>query len=69
MIESNELAELIRKTPTEELAKKLITTANKAGGKDNSTVIAFKIDELPISFPSKYSVFRLFKQLSYYLCK
>ncbi len=61
MIKSEEVENLIKNTPVDKLAKILVDKANKAGGNDNSTVIAFKVTEFPIIFPSKFSIPRIFK--------
>lgn len=37
------------------VAKGLVASANAAGGPDNSTVVAIRIDEVPLRFPPKIS--------------
>lgn len=64
MMDCEKLESLIKTTPTKKLASTLINTANEAGGKDNSTAIAFKIKDLPIEFPSMFSLTRLIKLFS-----
>ena len=66
MIESKKIDLLIKSTSPENLANILVDTSNHAGGNDNSTVIAFKLDELPIEYPSKFSISRLVKLLNNY---
>ncbi len=63
MIECEEMEHIIKTTPTEKLAKTLISNANAGGGKDNSTVIALKITDFPLKIPSPYSPRRIFKLL------
>ena len=54
---------LIKCNSPETLASKLVDASNEAGGNDNSTVIAFKLDEMPITFPSMFSISRILKSL------
>ncbi len=63
MMDSEDIERLIKNTSPENLASTLIDAANKAGGNDNSTVVAFKLDQVPVSFPSKFSLARIFKLL------
>ena len=63
MIDSEVIEQLIKDTSPENMANTLIDAANKAGGNDNSTVVAFKLDQVPISFPSRFSLSRIFKLL------
>lgn len=42
-------------------ATKLVDAANKAGGKDNSTAIVFEISQLPVAFPSRFSLNRIWQ--------
>lgn len=60
---------LIKNTSSEKLADTLVEKANSSGGDDNSTVVAFKLDELPIRFPSSFSLSRVFKFFSQILSK
>ncbi|MBF0408070.1 MAG: serine/threonine-protein phosphatase [Candidatus Riflebacteria bacterium] len=39
-------------------AELLVDKANQAGGVDNSTAVIFKINEIPVNFPAKFSVER-----------
>lgn len=61
MLDCEKIEEIIKTTATEKLANKLIEEANKAGGNDNSTVIAFKINSIPIKIPSLFSFSRILK--------
>lgn len=63
MIECDEMERIIKTTPTEKLARTLISNANAGGGKDNSTVIALSITDFPLKIPSPYSPRRIFKLL------
>ncbi len=63
MIGGEQMNLLIKDTDPENLASKLVDASNKAGGNDNSSVIAVKLDEIPIKFPSMFSFSRIFKML------
>ena len=63
MIGGEQMNLLIKHTDPENLANKLVDASNKAGGNDNSSVIAVKLDEIPIKFPSMFSLRRFFKML------
>ncbi len=63
MIDGEKINLLIKCNSPETLASKLVDASNEAGGNDNSTVIAFKLDEMPITFPSMFSISRILKSL------
>ena len=65
MIEPADLKKIICENEVMSLPSKLIEAANKAGGKDNETVIAFKLKTLPIKYPSRLSVKRLSEHLKH----
>lgn len=65
MISENDIIQILNNYSFRKVAKALVMAANNAGGKDNSTVVAIKFDELPVNFPTKYS-FSRFKKLLYY---
>ena len=64
MMEDSIQEKIIKETQIKHLSDRLVSRANKNGGKDNSTVVALKLSEFPIKFPAKFSIFRLFKILS-----
>ena len=66
MIEDSEIEKNLKSEPFKDISKKLISSANNAGGKDNSTAIVFRVNSLPISFPGKFSFNRLKKMVSYW---
>jgi serine/threonine protein phosphatase PrpC len=59
MIEDNQIAERLRSIDPARTARAIINAANAAGGKDNSTAVIVKIEELPVEIPGKYSLKRL----------
>ncbi len=42
-----------------QIARALVSEANKSGGKDNATAVLFKISEVPVSFPARFSIRRI----------
>ncbi|MFZ2958346.1 MAG: PP2C family serine/threonine-protein phosphatase [Candidatus Ozemobacteraceae bacterium] len=44
--------------PFRGVAKRLVQDANQAGGPDNATVVALRVDSLPISVPGRFSLER-----------
>ncbi len=67
MLDSEEIEKIIKSTQPEQLTDTLINAANKAGGNDNSTVIAFKVNDIPIKIPSLFSFSRILKLLKNYV--
>jgi protein phosphatase len=46
MVKEDQIAETLRESPTlDEAANRLIAAANQAGGRDNITVVAFRVDD------------------------
>lgn len=66
LISDERLADLIVGDRFSSLAKRIVAEANKAGGTDNSTVVAVRIDELPVVSPGRYSWTRFAKVLSHW---
>lgn len=63
MIEDQQLEKLLTSSSVPQAAKTLVTAANRAGGKDNSTVVVARIEQLPVSFPGRFSLERLTKTI------
>lgn len=59
-----DIAEEIGVSDIVEIPQILVAASDKAGGRDNSTAIAFKVDALPISVSSYYSLDRIKKSFS-----
>lgn len=59
-----DMAEEIGASDIIEIPEILVSASDKAGGRDNSTAIAFKVDALPILLSSFYSLERIKKTLS-----
>ena len=68
MIEDREIKEILTQNLPETASVKLIEAANRAGGKDNSTAVVFAFDQLPLAFPSHYSLGRMFSLLFNRVC-
>lgn len=68
MIEDREIKEILTQNLPETASVKLIEAANRAGGKDNSTAVVFAFDQLPLVFPSHYSLERMFSILFNKVC-
>lgn len=59
-VDDNQISKMLLEQLPGRAARELCAQANKAGGKDNSTALVLKFDELPIVFPPTYSFSRLF---------
>lgn len=64
MMDNQEISSLIKKVPPAKLSETLIKHANDYGGNDNSTTIAFKLNEIPFTFPSIFSFKRIVSLIS-----
>ncbi len=64
-LEDPKIKELLQRKPFKSVARAIVDEANSMGGKDNSTIVAFHIRELPIPFPGRYSWQRL-REIIYY---
>lgn len=65
MIEPADLNKIICENEVNSLPQKLIEAANKAGGKDNETVIALKLKTFPVKYPGVLSIKRLSEHLKH----
>ena len=59
MLPEDGIKKILLENPIENWAQNLIEEANKAGGKDNSTIIALEITEFPLKIPGKFSLSRI----------
>lgn len=59
MIDDKAIKEILLQNSAENAAIKIIEAANAAGGKDNATAVVINFDQLPVTFPSKFSFKRL----------
>ncbi len=66
MVEDSQIEKLLIGSSIAKSARNLIAAANRAGGKDNSTVVVAAIDSLPLNFPGKFSLNRLAKMIFCY---
>lgn len=63
MVEDHDIEKLLAGFPVQGAAKKLVSAANQAGGKDNATVVVAGIDALPVNFPGRFSFERFAKMI------
>lgn len=66
MVEDDQIERLLVANQVSKTSRVLVNAANKAGGKDNSTVIVFRINSLPVTFPGLFSFERLAKLVTSY---
>lgn len=66
MIEDKQIEKVLIDNPVPGVSRALVDAANKAGGKDNSTVVTFNVKSLPVTFPGFFSFKRLAKMLASY---
>ncbi|MBU1105256.1 MAG: protein phosphatase 2C domain-containing protein [Candidatus Riflebacteria bacterium] len=68
MVEDAQIKDILLHNSPDSAAEKLVETANRAGGKDNSTAVTFAFEQLPVVFPSRYSLQRLASLLFNKVC-
>lgn len=66
MVEDSCIERLMVEGSAGNMAKVMVEAANKAGGRDNSTVVVARIDELPVTFPGLFSLARFAKMIFNY---
>lgn len=66
MVEDSGIRSIFLEKSTGNIAKSMVSAANKAGGKDNSTVVVAVMDELPVAFPGRFSFARFAKMILSY---
>lgn len=59
MLDDGAIENILRSNAPDVAAGKLVEAANKAGGKDNSTAVVVNFDQLPVTFPARFSFNRL----------
>lgn len=66
MLENRQIEKVLVENKVSCVSRVLVDAANRAGGKDNSTVVTFVVNSLPVTFPGFFSFERLAKILASY---
>jgi len=59
MLKDEEIVKILQESDFRRVAIDIVNAANESGGKDNSTAVLFRVDDLPVKFPSRFSFQRL----------